>query len=455
MLVTGTGLNHPGSSRRLSVIAVLAVTLGALVVSLGGLVALLAPAALGVLLLMALVRGLIRWPDEAARRRIMWWTMASFGAHLAFGLAATDISHGIRLYLGTDGIGYDVVARAIVKHWQAGQPFPVVPNGKEGFYYMLAGLYWVLGSYTAAGLAVNAALAAGLVPVMGDLTHRLFGSAAARYAVPLVVVFPGLFLWTSQLMREAGMLFLMVVALNCAVRLVDRVSPAPLILLTASLLLAFTFRAWVALILAGGLLVGIALGHSRIASGITAGLGTLAVVASVMLASGLGYAGYKQATSVNLQQAQAVRNDLAVSAQTGFQAEADISSTPSALRYLPQGVVSFVFGPFPWQIVGTRQLPFVPDMFLWWALLPSLWRGFRSSGRLVGRRRLLVVLPATGVILFMSLALGNFGVIARERLQLVVLVVPLIALGLAERGSEREVPEAVTADAPFGFELQA
>lgn len=453
--MTGTGLQLPASSRRLAPVVVVAVSLGVMVVRVGGLVALLAPGAVGVLLLMALVRGLIRWPDEAARRRIMWWTMVSFGAHLAFGVAATDISHGIRLYLGTDGIGYDLIARAIVKHWQLGQPFPLVPNGKEGFYYMLAGLYWVFGSYTAAGLAVNATLAAALVPVMSDLTHRLFGPAAARYAVPLVVVFPGLFLWTSQLMREAGMLFLIVVALDCGVRLVERVLPAPLIVLTTSLVLAFTFRAWVALILAGGLLVGIALGHSRLTSGLTAGLGALVVVASVMLASGLGYAGYKSATSVDLQQAQVVRNDSAASAATGFQPEVDISSTPSALGYLPRGVVSFVLGPFPWQIGGARQLPFVPDMILWWALLPSLWRGFRSSGRLVGRRRLLFVLPATGIILFMSLALGNFGVIARERLQLLVLVVPLIALGLAERPSKRAAPEDVIGQTRKGMVPQA
>ncbi|MGI9080418.1 MAG: ArnT family glycosyltransferase [Acidimicrobiales bacterium] len=430
-----------GSSKRLLAIAVLAGALGAMVVRLGGVIALVTPSVLGILLLIALVQGLIRWPDEAARRRIMWWTMVSFGAHLLFGLAATNLSSQVRLYLGTDGITYDLVARAIARHWEAGLAFPHVPSGKEGFYYMLAGLYRVFGPHTSAGLAVNAALAAGLVPVMSDVTHRLFRPVAARYAAPLVVLSPGLFLWTSQLLREAGMLFLIAVALNCAVRLVERVSPAPMMILVAALVLAFTFRAPVALILAVGLLVGIALGHSHVASGFAAGLGALFVVAVVMLASGLGYSGYTTATNVDLKQAAAIRNDSSHTAQTAFAPEVDISSTPSALRYLPFGVVSFVLGPFPWQIAGLRQLPFIPDMIVWWALLPSLWRGFRVSGRLVGRRRLLIILPSVGTILFMSLALGNFGIIVRERLQVVVLVVPLIALGLAERASKRGSPE--------------
>jgi len=418
-------------------LAVVGALLGAMVVRAEGAIALIMPAMIGILLLAALVRGLIQWPDEHAQRRIMWWTMSSFGAHLVFGLAATDVSHSIRYYIGTDGLGYDAVARSIVQHWNVGLPLPYVPSGKEGFYYMLAGLYRVFGSYNVAGLVVNAAFAAALVPVMADLTKRLFGPAAARYSVPLVVVFPGLFLWTSQLVREAGMLLLIVVAVNCSVRLVERLSPLPLVFLTTALLLAFTFRAWVALIVAAGLLVGIALGHRDVASGFATGLGALIVVASVMLASGLGYSGYKQATSVSLKQASIIRKDSAGSANTGFEAEVDISSTPNALRYLPLGVVNFVLGPFPWQIRGTRQLPFIPDMLIWWALLPSLWTGFFTAGRLRGRR-LLLVLPSVGTILFMSLALGNFGVIARERLQVVVLVVPLIALGLAERTADRK-----------------
>jgi hypothetical protein len=109
-------------------------------------------------------------------------------------------------------------------------------------------------------------------------------------------------------------------------------------------------------------------------------------------------------------------------------------------------VVSFLLGPFPWHITGARQLPFVPDMLAWWILLPSLWGGLRASRRLIGRRQLLIVFPVVGTVLFMGLALGNFGTVVRERLQVVVLVVPLIALGLAERKALRAEPDAAPVD---------
>ncbi|HUR23074.1 MAG TPA: hypothetical protein VMZ73_04305, partial [Acidimicrobiales bacterium] len=349
-----------------------------------------------------------------------------------------------RFYLGTDSFHYDETARAIVHHWNDGLPFPRVPHGKEGFYYMLAGLYWAFGFHTAAGLAVNATLAAGMVPVMSDATRRLFGARPARYVPYLVVLMPGLFLWTSQLMREAGMLFLLAAVLNCAIRLVERLAPAPMILLICTLLLTFTFRAWVALIVAAGVLIGLALGHRQLLTGLGTGLSTLLIIALIMIASGLGYSGYKTAVDVDLTKANTVRKDLAYSGRTGYEAEVDISTTQGALRYLPRGIVNFVGGPFPWTIREARQLPFVPDMLAWWALLPSLWLGFRTAGTLVGRRRWLIVLPAVGVIVFMSLALGNFGTVVRERLQVIVLVVPLLALGLSQRnGDPLEEPEPV------------
>ena len=414
-----------------------AVVLGVSVVHFKALPALALPGILGSLVLIALVGRLIRWPDETGRRRILRWTMVSFGAHLLLGLAVSNGGYDVRYYLATDSISYDRIARALVEHWNNGTPMPFIPGGKEGFYYLLGGLYWVFGAHAAAGLAVNAVLAAALVPIMTDTTRRLFGPAAAHYAGPLVVLFPGMFLWTSQLMKEAAMLFLLAVALNCAVRLVERMSPASLGLLTVSLVLAFTVRAWVALVVAAGLLVAIAISSRHLLSGLGNGLSALLVVMAVMLGSGVGYSGYQAAVDSDLKQANIIRTDLAYSAGTAYDPEADISTTGAAISYLPRGMLSFMFGPMPWNIQGARQLPFVPDMLMWWALLPSLWVGFRTSSRLIGKRRFLIVLPALGTALMMSLVLGNFGIVVRERLQLQILVVPLIALGLAERARRR------------------
>ena len=431
--------------------AAVAVVLGVSIVHLGVVFALVASAMVGGLLLLALVRGLVDLSDPDIRRRVIWWTVVAFSAHLLFGMVATNFSRSVRLYLATDSFTYDTVAQEIAQHWKSGYPMPFVPDGKEGFYYLLAGLYWLFGAHSVAGLVANATLSAALVPLTFDTTKRLFGAAAARYAVPLVVVLPGLFLWTSQLMKEAGMIFLLAVALNCAVRLVDGISLGALAILVVALVLAFTFRAWVALVVAAGLLIGIAAAKRQLVSGLGTGVSTAVIAGALMLGSGLGYSGYKAAINSDLQQADVLRRDLAVGAATGYDSDAVISTTGGALAYLPRGAISFLLGPFPWQISGARQLPFVPDVIVWWFLLPSLWEGYREARRRIGRRQLVMVLPALAILLLMSLALGNFGTVVRERLQMIILIVPLIALGLARRASRRSTfPDPLVARTPRG-----
>ncbi|MDQ3639903.1 MAG: hypothetical protein M3450_00175, partial [Actinomycetota bacterium] len=192
-----------------------------------------------------------------------------FIAHLVVGLAITN-SSAVH-YLGGDAFTYHNGAIDLVRYWTDDFPFPVLPSGKEGFFYLLGALYWLFGFHSAAGLAVNAMLAAALAPLIGDIARRMFGAAAARYVPPLLLL-PGLFLWTSQLLREAGTLFCIVLAACCAVRLTNRASPAGFATLATSLAALFTFRGYVAFAVAGALICGIALSRRQLVAGVRTGL---------------------------------------------------------------------------------------------------------------------------------------------------------------------------------------
>ncbi|MDQ4068156.1 MAG: hypothetical protein M3203_01555, partial [Actinomycetota bacterium] len=375
--------------------------------------------------------------DGEGRRRLLWWTMLAFVTHLGFGLFVTNAGGLVQAYLrAPDSYAYHNYAIEIVRHWTTGFPLPDLPAGKEGFYYMLAALYWMFGAHTAAGLAVNATLGAALAPVLSDTTRRLFGPAAADYAVKLVVLLPGLFLWTSQLMKEAPILLLIALTANLAARLLDRLSVVALVTMGLVLGLLFTFRAWVALVLAGGLVAGITFGKEQVVSGLSTAVSALALIALVV-SLGIGYSGYQAAVAADLQEAQAVRRDLALSAASGYDAAADISTSTGAITYLPRGLANFALGPFPWQIRQARQLIVLPEVLAWWVLLPSLVRGLRKGWSWRGRRCLILVLPAGAVACLLALAIGNFGTVVRERMQLVVLLVPFVALGLVERAARR------------------
>ncbi len=421
--------------------AAVSVLLGAAVVLRPGIVALLLPAVVGVFALLILVRCLGGWSDDPeVQRRIRNWSMFAFVTHLAFGLLVSNVGGFVETYLrAPDSYTYHSFAVDILGRWTIGLPGPDLPAGKEGFYYMLAGIYWVVGAHTAAGLAVNATLAAAVVPLMTDATSRLFGAEAAKRVPPLVALLPGLFLWSAQLLKEAPILFLIAVATMCAVRILDRSSLGAMFGLALSLSLLFTFRAWVALVVAGGMAAGLVLGRRQLASGIGVGLAAVGLVVG-LVALGLGASGYRAAVETDLAQANAVRQDLAT-AGSGFDADVDVSTSSRALSYLPRGLTTFLFGPFPWQIRSARQLPAVPDVVVWWLLIPSLWRGLRAATRLAGRKISILLLPAATTAILLALSIGNFGTVVRERAQVTILLLPLIALGLSLRPAARREEE--------------
>jgi len=424
---------NPHRNSRLALVAGgVCLGLGASIVRFGQLPSLVAPTVVGAMMLIALVRALAGHDDDEARARLQRWTLASLGVHLVLGVIVTASSTAAH-YLGADAASYHQNALRLLAHWQHGLPMPSLPRGREGFYYLLAGIYRVFGPYKWAGLVVNATLSAALVPIIWDTTRRLFGHRAAYFVPPLVVLVPGLILWGSQLLKEASVLFLLAVAANCGVRLVSRVTPGPLLVLMATLPALLAFRGHVGAAAIGGIVLGMAVGKRDLAGGTAAAMSVVGVVA-LALALGLGSSGYDATVNADLRQADNVRRGLSSTANSGFDTTADVSTPGAALSYLPRGLLGFVGGPYPWQLVGTRQLIAVPDVAAWYFLMiPMLWLGWRAGRRTAGRRPLVLILPALTITVMLSLLIGNYGTIVRERMQILVLLVPLIALGLAER----------------------
>lgn len=420
---------------------------GLLVVKPGPAIGLFTVTAAGGMALLVLSDRLTRsFDDPEARARIQRWTMVSFAIHLALGLVIINTS--AVYFFGPDATAYHGKAGQILDHWSHGATLPLLPAGKEGYYYLLASVYWLFGPFTWAGVALNAALAAALVPVVSDTAHRLFGSATVRYVPVILLLVPGMILWPSQLLKESPFLFLLAVAANCAARLVKRYSPWPLLLLVVLLPGLLTFRAQLSFAILTGLVAGLVFGRQKLVGGLIGGL-VASVLVTGVVASGIGSGGYQTAVASNLERANEVRRGSATEAASGFVAEADISSADRALRFLPIGLVAVSVGPLPWQLSGGRQLVVIPDVFAWWVLVMGFWWGQRAA-RARGRHWLVLATPALAAMIVIALSIGNYGTMVRERMQILVLLAPVVALGLAERRDSRlpARPQAVDRTRP-------
>lgn len=415
------------------------VSAGILAVAVGVLVARAAAAAafgittVAVLLTLgALCRALTNADALPASQRVLLWTIAAFCLHVLAGLVIWH-EQSLVLYLGPDALGYNQGAIGILQHWLSGVPMPAyIAHGKSGYWYLLASLYWLVGVHPDAGIVLNAGLGAGTIPILVDATRRRFGPDATRAVPALLVMLPGFALWSSQLLREAGVYFLMAVAINAAVRLADRATLASCALFGVSIALLVTFRADVGLVLAAGLVVGLSLGARRPAGGFLTGAGLAMLTLALVVGAGLGYSGYHLVTHATFQQLNVIRGGSSTSA-SGFLATANISSPLRSLRYLPLGLLYFVLGPFPWQIHGLRELAAIPDVVVWWYLLPSLWRGIRCAYQRLSGGLVFDLLPACLLAVLLTLLFANFGTVVRERMQLTLTLVPLIAFGWTQR----------------------
>ena len=412
-----------------------AVVLGAAVVRAPALYALAVPAIFSLGALWAV----LRWTaaggpgDHAAAR----WTYGSYALHLAVSMAIG--ASGLTVtFFGGDANTYHIYSVALARHWSERTVMPELPAGKEGFFYALARVYEVLGPHRVGGLALTALCSALLVPLVADTTRRLFGERARSVVLPLIVLLPGFLVWTSQLLREAPIVAARALGANLAVRLSEEFRPGRLAMLGLTVATLFTLRANVAYVFGAGLLVGLVMGGRHLIAGVATAAAMVGFVAVLIMGGGLGESGYQRSATADLEKVNTVRSNLAYTANSGIGREADVSTPSGSIAYLPIGLPQLLLGPFPWQVRNFRQgLGLLEAMTVWW-LVPSFVRGLRRAARQIGRRATLLLAPAAGITLVLTLLIGNVGTLVRERIQVTVLLLPFVALGWHRKAHQDE-----------------
>ena len=130
------------------------------------------------------------------------------------------------------------------------------------------------------------------------------------------------------------------------------------------------------------------------------------------------------------------RRNLALG-ESAYLGDADVSTPAAAIRFLPRGLAYFLLAPAPWQIVSVRELLTLPEMLLWYALLPQVFFGMRHALR----QRVASALPIATFALVATLAYAlvesNLGTAYRHRAQVLVLYLVFAAVGLATRRAAR------------------
>ena len=119
-----------------------------------------------------------------------------------------------------------------------------------------------------------------------------------------------------------------------------------------------------------------------------------------------------------------------------------MSSLGGVISILPLGVLYLLFAPFPWSMSGLRQMLTLPDILMWYALVPFLIRGVVSALEKL-RRTMPVLVFTTSLTLAYGAFLGNAGTAYRQRTQVMMFYFLFIADGLHSRRKTPVVDAAV------------
>jgi len=396
-------------------------------------------AVLGALALPALAWLVVRDGGRASRPVVAFFA----GAVVVRAGVALLVEYGAPShYFSLDHGRYAYVGWQLAEHWAGRAALPDLLTEKSGYYVWNALVFTVVG-HAPLAVALSNAVVGGLCVVLAyRIARDLAGHRAARIAAGLTAFCPSLVLWSSLNLRDAFAMLSILAALRGTQRLQSGPSAAGLLLLAGGVLWLSQLREYLVLLLLLSVAAGLAVPRTR------------AFVVPVLLAAAFGgglAAGVIQAPVAELTEGVSFealdrhRKNLAIGESVYF-GDADVSTPGAAARFLPVGVAYFLLGPFPWEMGGARQWMTLPEMLVWYALLPQVFFGLRH----LLRTRFAAVLPllSFAVLTTVSYALveSNLGTAYRHRAQVLVLYLVFAAVGLATRrapaaATERE-PEA-------------
>lgn len=362
-----------------------------------------------------------------------------------------------REFFGPDATTYDFLGWRLAEYWNgnAGLEDPMVRRALAtagpgwGMYYITAAIYYLFGKNIFAAQSFCAVFGAATAPMVYFCAVTVVANKkVAKIAALFVTFFPAMVLWSSQLMKDGLVIFLLVLAMTMVLRLHAKFNLPALLTLVFALFGIFSLRFYIFYMVTAAVVGSFVVGLS---GSVPAMARRTAVL--ILVGIGLTYLGVIRNATVDLErfgtieQLQASRSDLAQSAESGFFEDVDISTTEGAVTVLPIGFLYLMFAPFPWEMSNFRQAITLPEVFVWWALMPLLVSGLWFALRHRLRAAMPVLLFTLMLTIAYSLFQGNVGTAYRQRTQIQVFLFIFVSVGwvlFQENRENRRLERAAT-----------
>lgn len=359
--------------------------------------------------------------EAAFLQRIFLYAFVLRGAAILL-LNAMNLS----TVLAEDAGTYHYSGMWVMYHWKYDLQYPEyvarIVSSHWGYAYFIGAIYYVLGEVPLLIQFTSAFFGAYIPLVVYRIAKFLFDDKmVAMKSAKFSAFLPSMIIWSSQILREPLIVLAICLGLYAGLQLMERFRINDFMLLIAALFVLSSVRFYLAYILFGCLIFSFAFGSWFLSRGVGRQLVIGLLLAVLVVSTGLYQSAQERIGNTPLQEIQQTRVGL-TDAGSGYAELPDVSTPAGAVSALPRGSVYFFLAPFPWQITSLRSLLTMPEMLLWWALLPVALRGLGRAWRLRKQHCLLIMSFIVVLSLFCILVSGNAGVAFRYRTQIVPLV---------------------------------
>ncbi len=318
-----------------------------------------------------------------------------------------------------------------------------------GMYWLIGFIYLFTGENPTAGNCFFAVFGAATAPLSFLCTKKLFNNTnVAKIASLLVAFMPGFINWSSFMMKDGVIIFVLVLTFYSLIKLQEKFSVTYFAVLLGCFLVIISLRFYIFPMLAtaslGSLLIGYKETNSiraviqRFALIIAFGVTLTYVGAVTSVQSDVErYGTLKSLNNARLDQSQA---------SSGYNEGVDVSTSEGAIAFFPTGFAYLMLAPFPWQMTSIRSALTLPEMLLWWMLIPFGITGIFYSLKNNFRRTLPILIFSLMLTIGYSIFQGNVGTAYRQRTQIQIFYFIFIAVGWTlsqEKRENRKILDAI------------
>ncbi len=361
----------------------------------------------------------------------------------------------LRLFFAGDSNTYDILGNRLVDIWRG---IPVADDWITvraqtttgpgwGMSYLTGIVYFFVGRNVFAAQCFCAIFGAATAPLIHVCSYKIFQNRrVSETAAILVALCPAFIIWSSQLLKDGMIIFLLVLSITMVLQLQQKFDYFSVILLIVALFGIISLRFYIFYMVTIAVIGSFVIGTSNSTRSTVRGIVALAIVGTT-----LGYLGVLRSAESDfqnfgsLEKVQQSRLDQS-QAESGFGKDLDVSTTGGAIAALPTGFTYLMLAPFPWQVSNFRQAITLPEILVWWASIPFLLSGlwFTMKNRL--RSSISILIFTLLLTIAYSIFQGNVGTAYRQRAQIQVFLFIFIAVGwtlMKERKENQQIKKAM------------